>query len=63
MEGTRSRHLQFIKYSCAVLFVKMLECLHTRCFSVKAAPSAFYRQFRVMFSTAVPRSVFRPEFR
>lgn len=60
MEETCS-HLQFIKYSFAVLLIKMLEYLGTHCFSGKAAPSSFYRHVRVMFSTSVLRSMLRPE--
>lgn len=55
MEETCSR-LQVIKYSFAVLFIKMLEYLCTYCFSGKAAPSSFYRSTTIMFSTSVPRS-------
>lgn len=60
MEETCS-HLQLIKYSFAVLFIKMLEYLGRHCFSGKAAPSSFYRRVRIMFSTSVPKSMLRPE--
>lgn len=50
-----------LKYSFAVLFIKMLEYLCTHFFSGKAAPSSFYRLARIMFSTSVVRSLLRPE--
>lgn len=60
MEETCS-HLQLIKLSFAVLFIKKLEYLGMHCSSGKAAPSSFYRHVRIMFSTSVPRSMLRLE--
>lgn len=59
--GGRNMVYLACSFSFAVLFIKTLESLCRHCFSVKAAPSSSYGQFRIAFPTAASRSVFRPE--